>query len=225
MIAWMRFGFLVLLLALGCFGAAKAGAQDSLQLQTNYYTVTGATLPEIRRSIDQARPQSGAGPHDGLTAWHITWHTAIRQRGGVSRLSAFTTRTTIHITLPRWQSPTNAAPEVVKAWQDYLATLQKHEQGHVQLARATVTELHLRVKAVPPGGDGEVLRQQIEELARGIVATGTERHENYDRLTQHGSTQGARLGLSRIHATSGPARPPHEPGSAGTLPARANNPR
>ena len=199
------------LLMLGGFVAADAGAQDSLQLRTNYYTVTGATVPEIRRSLDQGRPRSATGPHDGLTTWNITWQNSIRQRGGVSRLSAFTTRTTIDITLPRWQAPTNAAPEVAKAWQDYWAALQTHEQGHVQLVRATVTELHQRVRAVPPGSDGETLRQQIEELARGILATGTARHENYDRLTEHGKTQGARLSPNHVSSGRAPARFAREP--------------
>lgn len=199
------------LLTLGGFIAADASAQDSLQLRTNYYTVMGATVPEIRRSLDQGRPQSATGPHDGVTTWNITWQSSIRQRGGVSRLSAFTTRTTITITLPRWQAPTNAAPDVAKAWQDYWAALQTHEQGHVQLVRATVTELHQRVRAVPPGSDGEALRQQIEELAQGILATGTARHENYDRLTEHGKTQGARLSPNHVSSGRAPDRFAREP--------------
>ena len=197
MIVCLRLKHLGSLPALLLVVSAAMGAPNALQIRTNYYAVTGATLPEIRCSVDQGRPRSGDERHDGLTTWHIKWKTAIQDRGGVSRLSSFTTQTAITLTLPRWIAPTNAAPGLVKAWNDYAAALYTHEQGHIQLVHATIAELHARTRTVPPGTGSQSLRQQIEELAQGILATDAERHANYDRLTRHGETQGARLAAGR----------------------------
>jgi len=205
MINGTRFGSPGLLVVLLLAGSPIAAlAQDVLQMRTNYYAVTGTSLAELRRSLDQSRPRRGTGPHDGLTVWDINWKIGTHQRGGQSRVSSFATQTKITLTLPQWTAPTNTAPDVLKAWQKYSAALQAHEQGHVQLVRVTLTELHAQVRTVSAGSDAQALRQQVEDLARSIVSAGDARHENYDRLTRHGETQGARLSAER---RAGRARP------------------
>src|SRR5262245_38680882 len=46
----------LLVLFLAAFAPAQAQAQNKLQWKTNYYSVTGASLGEIHRSMNQARP-------------------------------------------------------------------------------------------------------------------------------------------------------------------------
>lgn len=170
-----------------------ARAQTSLSIRTNFYAVTGNTMRQLSHSLARVRPRNGATPYDGLTVWQIHWKIATRQHGKASRLTSFTTQTAITITLPRWLAPTNAGPELVQAWNDYVSALDQHEQGHVQLVRATVAELHTRAWAVSSGTDANLLQKQIDTLAQGIVAGGEQSHRNYDFQTNHGKTQGARL--------------------------------
>jgi len=193
MIASVHFKCLGSLLAVFIFWLGTADAQNALQMRTNYYAVTGSSLREIRRSLELGRPRRGAAPGDGLTVWQIGWKVSTHRAGNVSRLSTFTTRTDITMTLPRWTVPTNADPELVKVWNDYTAALYQHERGHVQRVFATVAEMHTRVKTIPPAADPDALREQVEELARDILAAGKQRDRDYDDRTKRGETQGARF--------------------------------
>lgn len=193
MIACARFANLKSPLACLVLWSATAAAQDALLIRTNYYPVTGATLPELHRSLEQRRPRGTSGRHDGFTVWKVDWNAAIQQHGQVNRPGAFTTRTTITITLPRWAPSTHAAPGLVKTWNDYMAKLDEHEQGHVQLVRAAVSDMHTRVESVAPGSDARAVRQQIDALAREILAICTRKNQEYDQRTRHGATQGAML--------------------------------
>ena len=100
-----------------------AAAQDRLRWTTNYYTVTGTTLPEIRQSVRQSRPWKEKKELDGMTEWRVTWQFGLMPTAGGCRCSSFGTQTAITITLPRWIAPTNAPDAIRQTWQKYAAAL------------------------------------------------------------------------------------------------------
>jgi predicted secreted Zn-dependent protease len=173
--------------------AASAMAQPAVLWTTNYYSVAGATLREIQASLRSNRPWKSTAENDGYTRWHVEWNFAVNPAGNKCRLTSFSTRTTVAITLPRWVAPTNATAEVRGAWQRYITALGQHEAGHGQMALAAAAEMQKRVKESSEDADCTALKQKINSLGQSIIEQYRARDQQYDERTRHGETQGAVL--------------------------------
>jgi predicted secreted Zn-dependent protease len=172
--------------------AFSATAQNSVQWKTNFYRVTGATLPEIHDSLRGARPWKD-NARDGLTEWSIRWDFRTVVSAESCRLASFTTATTITITLPRWVAPTNASMDATHAWQRYIGALGKHEAGHGQIAVAAASELQRRFSAVSAEASCDVLQRKISHIGNATINEFRKRDDAYDERTEHGAKDGAFL--------------------------------
>jgi predicted secreted Zn-dependent protease len=170
-----------------------AEAQNSVRWTTNYYTVTGATVPEIRQSMRQNRPWKERLDLDGMTDWKVAWHFGVTATANGCRCSSFGTQTTITVTMPRWFPPTNAPDTVKQIWQKYAVALAQHEAGHGAIALAAAAEVQRRIQAIGESADCASLRQQINALGHQVVEDHRKRDQEYDASTRHGATQGASL--------------------------------
>ena len=168
-------------------------AQNAVTWTTNYYSVTGATLVEMRQSIRQSRPWKDRFDADGFTDWRVAWRFVVTPSEGGCRCSSFTTQTTIVTTLPRWNAPTNAPEAPREIWQKYVTALGLHEAGHAQLSLAAAAELQRRSKDVAEAADCETLKKRLNDLGERVIEEHRKRDREYDERTQHGTTQGAFL--------------------------------
>jgi predicted secreted Zn-dependent protease len=170
-----------------------AAAQNSVVWTTNYYSVTGATLAEIRQSIGQSRPWKERFDADGFTDWRVAWRFAVTPSSDGCRCSSFTTQTTIVTTLPRWTAPTNAPDPPSAIWQKYATALGEHEAGHGHLALSAAADLRRRSRDIAEAGDCETLKRQLNALGEQVVEEHRKRDREYDERTRHGTSQGAFL--------------------------------
>jgi len=184
-----RWRDLIVLIAL--LSPSLVRAQDTVQIRTNYYAISGNTARELRRSINLARPSSESIPRDAMTTWRIEWKSSVDRANGECRLNTFTTSTTIVLTMPSWAATTNASPDLVKAWKEYFAALMKHEWGHAQLTLPVAAEIKKRAKEVAPRSDCDEYKRLITEQSRGLLRELDHQQKEYDRVTRHGVTQGA----------------------------------
>jgi len=182
-------GAIVLLMALPVIAAA----QNTVYWTTNYYSVTGATVGEIHQSLSRNRPWKDKSTHHGLTDWRIQWRYQVASSPGECRLAAFTTTTTITVTLPRWMRPSNALPEATTNWSRYITALGQHEAGHAQHGLAAAAEQHRRVPQLASEMNCDALKKRIDDLAQQIVDEYGRRDREYDERTGHGAKQGASL--------------------------------
>jgi predicted secreted Zn-dependent protease len=169
-----------------------ASAQNSLHWTTNYYSVTGAVPREIRQSINRSRPWKSSTT-DALTSWRVEWRFAVVPTSGGCRCSAFSTTTTIAITMPRWMLPAGVDPSAKARWERYIRALGEHENGHAQLALAAAAEMQKRIKALGEQPDCEGLRSRINDTGNAVLEDFRKRENDYDERTKHGATQGASL--------------------------------
>lgn len=191
-----RHAALLLLAWLAAWGVIQpetAHSQTAARWTTNYYSVTGATLPEIRRSIRQSRPWKERQDVDGFTEWQVHWQFSVVSTSEGCRCSTFNTQTRIAISLPLWTPPTNAPITVIQIWTNYFTALLRHEVGHGQMAVMAATELQRRVKQQGGGSDCESLKRTLNQLGDAVVAEYRQRDKEYDEKTRHGATQGAVL--------------------------------
>ena len=185
-LAWRALAGALLLLLPGV-----ACGQSSFVWTTNYYLVTGSNFREIRESFNLARPPRMTPPTTALTEWRMSWRFAVVPSAGGCRCASFATRLVITNTLPRWTPPTNATPELNEEWHRYFRSLAQHEAGHSRIALAALAETHQRVKELPDDPDCDGLRAKVNDLIRGVIESYRKMDQNYDKLTEHGTKQGA----------------------------------
>lgn len=185
---WLALGALLA----GVAGLRAAETGTSVQWITNYYAVTGATPREIRFSITQARPWKTRFTWDGFTDWKVTWRFETSREADGCRVANFRPVAVITTTLPRWTPPPGVAPEVRQAWQQYSVALVQHETVHARYAFAAVEEMNRKVPALPIMPCDE-LAERINQLANQIMDDYRRREKDYDKRTNNGALQGARL--------------------------------
>ena len=173
-------------------------AQNSVRWTTNYYTITGVTIPELRQSIRQNRPWKDRLEHDAMTDWRVSWQFTVTPAPGGCRVSMFGTQTAIVITMPRWTAPTNAPDITRRIWQRYIEALGRHEAGHGAMALAAAAELNKRARTMGEGVDCEGLKSRTESLGRQVIEEFRAKDKAYDEKTRHGATQGAALPGGRM---------------------------
>ena len=171
----------------------STAAQNSVTWTTNYYSVTGATLVEIRQSIRQSRPWKDRFDADGFTDWRVTWRFSLTSSASGCRCSSFTTQTTVVTTMPQWKAPTNATDLPSEIWQKYVTALGQHEAGHAQLAQAAAADLRRRSRDITEASDCETLKRQLNALGEQVIEEHRKRDQDYDERTRHGASQGAFL--------------------------------
>lgn len=176
---------------------AASKAQGSVRWTTNFYSVTGTTIPELRQSIREKRPWKERSPHDATTEWRLNWQYTVTPTASGCRCSSFTTQTAITITMPRWAAPTNAPETTRTIWREYITALGRHEVGHGAIAVAAAAELDKRVQALGEAAECDELKRKIEALCPRVIEEFRARDKAYDETTRHGATQGAVLPGSR----------------------------
>lgn len=187
--------------------AWTALGQNSVRQTTNYYPVTGATLPEIRRSMNENRPWKDRQSIDGLTTWRVDWRFTVSPSANGCYCHTFTTTTTIAITLPRWTAPTNASEQVKAAWTRYYSALARHEAGHAQLGHGAAAELQRKSRDFGTRPDCESLKSSITAACEQVVQDFRRRDKEYDERTRNGARDGASFpGEGRRNR--GPSRQP-----------------
>jgi len=191
------------LLCLAVFMSLRVSGQTTF-CTTNYYTVTGATIREIHESLRQARPGKTKSTLDGLTVWNVNWRFTLANSGSACKIATFSTTTTITITLPRWMMPTNATGPVKVEWQRYFKALSEHEYGHAQFGLMAGAEVQKRIRETGEDSNCESLKQRVNELCKATIKTYKEQDGAYDQRTEHGATQGARLGRGGLRERSAP---------------------
>ena len=63
--------------------------------------------------------------------------------------------------------------------------------AHGQFALAAATEMHRRAKGLGTDQDPDSLKQRVEQMVVQVLDEFNQREKEYDRLTRHGSEQGA----------------------------------
>jgi predicted secreted Zn-dependent protease len=180
------------LMVWSCGLGTELFAQNVVRWTTNYYAVTGATVREIRRSMNASRPWRNRETVDAATNWRVEWKFAMESSGVGCRITDVNTVTTIATTLPRYVPPTNVPPEVVQYWVKYFGALARHEAIHAEMAKAAGLEIQTSLGA-HSGLDCIILRLQADAAANSILNRRRREERDLDVRTQHGATDGARF--------------------------------
>ena len=162
-----------------------------LSVTNQTYEVTGSSIEEVENDIFD--PEDGKGPekdgtrYAGKAEWtfNFKWeHEGTNEETGdlVIHITDFTWGCTV--TLPHWDPPEGTDQGDVDAWNEFLEELDRHEQGHVDIANDGLAAVQKAVVCtnieVERGTTNEETINNINDAVRDHI-TGT---QEYDQMEQ-----------------------------------------
>jgi predicted secreted Zn-dependent protease len=163
-----------------------AVADQDITGDVAYYDVAGDTRSAIRRSIVETRARYTHADYDANTQWHIHYKYS-PGRSADRGASTFSVDESITITIPRWVDHGTADSGVSRSWTTYSRNLLFHEEGHYLIDEACVLAMRERVSELP----GNTPFSQVDEMCKQTMHEYSQMNADYDRITNHGETQGA----------------------------------
>lgn len=188
-----------LAVALGCAAASSGGGVAGggvtpdpaihVRERVVHYDVQGTTVDEILESLHHGALVTPDGRFQGLTHWNVRWRYRWAPRAGGCAIVDTDVYLALTITLPRWTSSGDVAPEVERWWRRLISSLELHEAGHRDIGVRAANEVLSTLQGLRTATCAGI---RDEANARGRWAL--ERHRrmsrDYDERTRHGRGQG-----------------------------------
>ena len=172
--------------------ALPAVASITETVSYKHYSAEQQPGMSLLQALDRATPiREGGKVFHAYTAWNIQWRYRWNQEpNGRCTLTQNSSTLTALITLPQLKV---AEPKVSLEFSRYIEPLQRHEQGHVDLARAAAQKIDAGIMALPSMDSCALLEQSANRLGQQLVEQARQSGRDYDLKTEHGRTQGAWL--------------------------------
>lgn len=171
-----------------------------IKLTVNEYDVRPAdTVDGIRQNLDTAagRPQDpySGRSFDGFTRWLVSWEFDEKTEGGECVATQFSFTGTATINMPRITRPESVPVGVLNRWNEYVKNLRLHEDGHVANGQGALDAVRTAAasQVLRAAECGQALSVAISNVMGSIVSEWAKKDQDYDRVTEHGATQGARF--------------------------------
>jgi predicted secreted Zn-dependent protease len=186
---------LVLRVALALLAVCAWSRAHAADARIVYYDITGNSASVLRDQLDIKGPIGKTGKHvDAFTKWHVAWKHHYRPTSTGCRFTDMQVSVTGTILMPRWVYPSDVSRSLLRRWQDYLAALLLHEQGHyAHGASAAEAITALEDSFHDYSGNCQTMVQSFKDQAHAILARYQAMDAAYDKATDHGRTQGARF--------------------------------
>ena len=156
-------------------GIIPVFAEPTVTVKTEYYKVHGATLKEVRQSINKhSSTTHNFGGRDALTDYK-----ADTKWGNPPVITLVIT-----YIMPEWVECAGAPKNLQKKWHDYINSVQFHEDGHGKIAREYARALEQRMIAEGPR-PGRNINRDINKICQEF----SKKQLEYDKQTKHGQNQ------------------------------------
>ncbi len=192
--AMRRNGIVAMLLLLSAAPAEAAELEGpAIHDTVEYHDIAGDTEQALAAALKNASyaERSGDRFFAANTHWQISWSFRVESDGRTCRLSSASTELDVEMNLPRWNPPSNAAPALVKRWNEFATAVRKHEDGHRDIAVAAAHEIEAGAKREPSQRDCDALKKKLSRTADATLREFRDKENSYDVTTMHGRTQGA----------------------------------
>jgi predicted secreted Zn-dependent protease len=185
-----RIAAAVALAVAGVASTVRAEVVESLEEVT--YTAHALRGQSLREALDAATPirQDGKIFH-GHTRWHIRWSFRWWREGdGRCRITANTTNLDLAITLPRLGS---GGGDLHRQFRPFREALHAHELGHARIAREAAQAIDRAILDLPEMASCTSLEAAAQRVAETLLADAERAQKRFDRDTEHGRRDGARV--------------------------------
>ena len=180
------------------FAALIIGAPLSVayanDVQLVYYDIVGNSANSLRHELDINGPLDKDGKRfDGLTKWHVTWTYRYAPTEAGCKFTEINTSVEGTTTLPRWVDGDSATNSLIRKWQNYIAALRLHEDGHYAHGVGAAKEIEDLGQSFHVSDNCSTIAKKFNDQASSILEKYMAMDAIYDHDTNHGQTQGARF--------------------------------
>ena len=171
--------------------ACPQGSEIAVTTGYIYYVIEGTTAEQLRDQMNQSGRKDKYGNHwDAYTDWYITWSYPYDQTAHGCSVGEIEVEVEVNFEFPEWNVPVNVSQDLITQWGDFLRALQKHEDGHYEIAIDAACEILQGIYSLPSYPSCLNLDEAVEIKTEQILDVYREREKDYDRDTDHGKSQG-----------------------------------
>ncbi len=167
--------------------------KPSVTYATAYYNVSGLTVEDIRASKSSARQGTFFEGHDAATTAKLDINFKRRQTAGGCEAVMDRFNLGLTYTYPRLTTLAQVAPDVAVQWNQFIAALKVHEEGHAKIEVARAGQILVELQQSPTSSTCEAFDQVWQAKTNSFDAESKKIEAAYDRDTKSGQTQGVRF--------------------------------
>lgn len=127
----------------------------------------------------------------GQTDWHIEWRPCYEAVQNGCRIGGVVSQVHVTYTLPRWADRASAPPGLRDRWDRYIAGLTAHEKGHGAVAVEVARHIERELVGLHDNESCNAVSLRAAAKVEAVMQRGEDMQRAYDRMTGHGSDQGA----------------------------------
>ncbi len=179
-------------LALTLLSACGGSGGLEVNQTTVYYDVRGNTEEELALQLNEkGTPWNDGQSYASTTAWNVTWDYEPDCIPWRCTAASFKVTVDISMRLPHWVHKDDVSSDLFLKWNTFSEKLLEHENGHRDRAIAGGAELLLAGQTLPSRSSREDLEKEVDETALQKMTELNAGQDEYDRVTVHGTSQGA----------------------------------
>ncbi len=180
---------IVLLVAFAAATSARAA-----DVRVVYYDISGNTTKDLVHEMEEKGPVDKSGRRfPAYTEWRVSWVFRYESSPASCKLTELTASVEGTMTLPHWVDAGSAPAALAREWQNYVAALRVHENGHYAHGVQAANEIRALANSIQPAENCSALSREVADRAQSVLDKFRAVDETYDRQTNHGQTQGAVL--------------------------------
>jgi predicted secreted Zn-dependent protease len=161
----------------------------SVRTSLRKYTITAASLRDIRRELARGPATFDGRRWAGVTNTYIRWNYQYRVGSGSCRLQSPRVELTVTITMPEWLPEGESDEDTKVWWHRYHAALFEHELGHGRIGIDAARRVARELDRGASGATCQELGLRVNARAEAILADLRKQQAAYDAETRHGGNQ------------------------------------
>ncbi len=170
-----------------------ASAETIESTEYKYYEISPRSPYEIKPELMRRSPiRAGGGSFNGHTDWYIDWK--FQSMPGPSGCKLTHSRTKVHIvhTLPILSEQVTDK-QTIEVFNKFSKALTQHEINHGNNGLSAAREMDRAFNELQPQPDCRTLGRVIDDIGNAMVQKYTQKDNEYDYLTNNGTTEGAMI--------------------------------
>lgn len=164
--------------------AAVPAAAETVAKSYSYFNIRGTTFEQIEKDLSNRGPhvKSTGLRHPGATRMNFTTKIGYANDGRYCRIVSADTVVKARIILPRWKPRGRVDPEDRIFWDTLFADIKRHEDRHVEIAKAHARELEQALKKPARFKDCDAAAAKAREITSKTLARHDRAQLEFDRV-------------------------------------------
>ncbi len=122
----------------------------------------------------------GLNAHPANLRFDCFWEGKIGKEGNEFKWTSLILRSTTSVSAPRWDPMKPPEPELFKSWNDLVASLQTHTQGHIDIYSDTANAIGSGLISLQATSEAD-LNAKSKALVKEALARAEKKQRGYDR--------------------------------------------